>query len=79
MSGSCCDERLSDPAFETTLREWVMAVAVEEFQGSFGAEHAIGRKNQNFYDKYTAEKCKEMARALKAATSTADLGSVRFG
>ncbi|MGH6763781.1 MAG: FAD-binding oxidoreductase [Phyllobacterium sp.] len=73
------DQRLNDPAFEASLRAWVMGVAVEEFQGSFSAEHAIGRKNQNFYDKYTAEKCKEMARALKAATSTANLGSVRFG
>nr|WP_265519476.1 hypothetical protein [Nitratireductor luteus] len=41
----------ADPAFAARLREQV--VAVEEFDCSFSAEHAIGRKNQIFYDRYT--------------------------
>lgn len=72
------DPRISD-TFEIEVREWVMAVAVEQFNGSFSAEHAIGRKNQRFYDKYTAQKHKELASAFKAASSPAKLGTVRFG
>ena len=43
----------SDTDFERRLRDWVFAVAVEDFNGSFSAEHAIGRKNQAYYDLYT--------------------------
>jgi len=70
---------LTDPAFEQRLREWVFAVAVEQYGGSFSAEHAIGRRNQAYYDFYTPEKLKEMAAGLKSITSPGRLGSVRFG
>ncbi|MBP2237749.1 FAD/FMN-containing dehydrogenase [Sinorhizobium kostiense] len=70
---------LTDPAFEQRLREWVFAVAVEQYGGSFSAEHAIGRRNQAYYDFYTPEKLKEMAAGLKTITSPGRLGSVRFG
>ncbi|PDT83494.1 FAD-binding oxidoreductase [Sinorhizobium sp. BJ1] len=70
---------LTDPAFEQRLREWVFTVAVEQYQGSFSAEHAIGRRNQAYYDLYTPEKLKEMAAGLKTFTSPGKLGSVRFG
>lgn len=70
---------LSDPTFEPRLREWVFAVAVEAYHGSFSAEHAIGRRNQAYYDLYTNDKLKDMAAGLKTLTSPAKLGSVRFG
>ena len=70
---------LQDETFEGRLRDWVFTVAVEEYGGSFSAEHAIGRRNQAFYDRYTSEKRKQMAAGLKALTSPARLGSVRFG
>ncbi|MBB4186736.1 FAD-binding oxidoreductase [Sinorhizobium terangae] len=70
---------LAEASFEQRLREWVFAVAVEQYGGSFSAEHAIGRRNQAFYDFYTPEKLKEMARGLKTLTSPGKLGSVRFG
>jgi FAD/FMN-containing dehydrogenase len=70
---------LTDPAFEQRLREWVFTVAVEQYQGSFSAEHAIGRRNQAIYDLYTPEKLKAMAAGLKAITSPGKLGSARFG
>jgi FAD/FMN-containing dehydrogenase len=74
------DSRLmTDPSFEQRLREWVFAVAVEQYHGSFSAEHAIGRRNQAYYDFYTPEKLKEMAAGLKTLTSPGKLGSVRFG
>lgn len=72
------DERLADPGFETALREWVFQVAVEDFGGSFSAEHALGRKNQTFYDRYTPEDIRRLAAGLKAMTSPAPLGTVIF-
>ncbi|AUX78245.1 MULTISPECIES: FAD-binding oxidoreductase [Sinorhizobium] len=70
---------LTDATFEQRLREWVFTVAVEQYRGSFSAEHAIGRRNQAVYDLYTPEKLKEMAAGLKTITSPGKLGSVRFG
>jgi len=69
----------SDPDFERRLRDWVFAIAVKDFNGSFSAEHAIGRKNQAYYDLYTQQKIKDLAQGLKAITSPGDLGTVRFG
>jgi hypothetical protein len=45
----------------------------------FSAEHAIGRKNQAYYDAYTPQKLKDLAAALKAATSSAGIGATRYG
>ncbi|NRP69265.1 putative FAD-linked oxidoreductase [Ensifer psoraleae] len=70
---------LTEASLEQRLRDWVFAVAVEQYGGSFSAEHAIGRRNQAYYDFYTPEKLKEMAGGLKALTSPGKLGSVRFG
>lgn len=72
------DERLAEPGFEAALREWVLQVAVEDFGGSFSAEHAIGRKNQAFYDKYTPAEIRRLAAGLKAMTSPAALRTVNF-
>jgi FAD/FMN-containing dehydrogenase len=72
-------EAARDADFERRLRDWVFAVAVSDFNGSFSAEHAIGRKNQAYYDLYTQQKIKDMARGLKSITSPAQLGTVVFG
>lgn len=72
------DPRLRDGAFEAALRDWVFSVCVEDFRGSFSAEHAIGRKNQNFYDRYTSAEIRRLSAALKAVTSPGPLGSVEF-
>lgn len=69
----------SDAAFEKRLRDWVFEIAVRDFAGSFSAEHAIGRKNQSYYDRYTGETIKQLAAGLKAITSPGPLGAVRFG
>jgi FAD/FMN-containing dehydrogenase len=67
-----------DPTFERRLRDWVYDVVVNDYHGSFSGEHAIGRKNQAYYDKYTPLAVKKMARQLKMITSPAGLGAVRF-
>lgn len=72
------DARLADAAFEDALRDWVVSVCVEDFQGSYSAEHAIGRKNQDIYDRYTPAQLRRLAAQLKAATSPGPLGSVTF-
>jgi FAD/FMN-containing dehydrogenase len=72
------DPRLADPDFEADLRAWVFTVAVENFGGSFSAEHAIGRKNQAFYDQYTPEKIRTLAAGLKTITSPGPLGAMTF-
>ncbi|MBB5574760.1 MULTISPECIES: FAD-binding oxidoreductase [Rhizobium] len=72
------DPRLAEPGFDVALREWVFAVAVEEFGGSFSAEHAIGRKNQAFYDKYTPAEIRLLASGLKAITSPGPMGAMTF-
>ncbi|GLR52985.1 FAD-binding oxidoreductase [Shinella yambaruensis] len=72
------DPRLADPDFEADLREWVFTVAVEQFGGSFSAEHAIGRKNQAFCDRYTPEKLRALAAGLKTITSPGPLGTITF-
>lgn len=72
-------DQVSDEGFERALRDFVFSTAVEEFGGSFSAEHAIGRKNQLYYDRYTHRKVKELAAALKPITSPGKLGTSIFG
>lgn len=70
---------LDEPGFEQQLRQWVFQIAVEEFGGSFSAEHAIGRKNQAFYDLYTPEALKKLASSLKNTIAPGQMGTVNFG
>ena len=72
------DTRATDAGFERRLRDWVISVAVEQFGGSFSAEHAIGRKNQGYYDLYTPETVRKLASGLKSITSPGSLGTARF-
>lgn len=72
------DPRITDTGFEETLRRWVFAVCVDEFGGSFSAEHAVGRKNQAIYNHYTPADLRRLAAELKAASSPGPLGSVEF-
>lgn len=78
LVGSRDAEPLSTVAI-SDLRNRVIGVAVEEFGGSFSAEHAIGRTNQPFYDRYTSGKLRAMAAAFKQQTSPGPIGAARFG
>ena len=68
-----------DSTFEKRIRDWLVDIVVDDFGGSFAAEHAIGRKNQAYYDAYTSQKLKDMAVALKPITSPGGLGVARYG
>jgi FAD/FMN-containing dehydrogenase len=72
------DPRLEDGVFENSLRAWVCDVAVQRFGGSFSGEHAIGRKNQAFYDRYTPREIRRLAAGLKNALAPGAIGAVRF-
>jgi len=54
-----------DLDFEGGLRDFVIDIAVNEFEGSFSAEHGLGRKNQKYYDRYTAQKIKDLSGQIK--------------
>ncbi|TDH38428.1 FAD-binding oxidoreductase [Pseudohoeflea suaedae] len=69
---------LAEPGFETSVRDLVYSVAVERFDGSFSAEHGIGRKNQIYYDRFTPEVIRDLAARLKKAISPAPLGAADF-
>lgn len=69
----------TDVDFEKQLRDWVFSVAVDDYNGSFSAEHAIGRKNQTYYDLYTDRKFKDLADGLKSLISPGKTGSICFG
>ncbi|MEZ5536021.1 MAG: FAD-binding oxidoreductase [Thiolinea sp.] len=57
----CHDQSIAaQPGYEQSLRDWVMAQAVERFGGSFSAEHGIGPKNQRYYERYVPEKIRAL-------------------
>lgn len=64
--------------YEKRLRDWVIAICVEQFGGSFSAEHGVGRKNQAYFDHYTATHIKQLGSALKQATAPGPLGAAYF-
>lgn len=70
------DPALADPGFENSLRDLVFSVAVEQFGGSFSAEHGIGRKNQAWHDRYTPAEIRKLAADLKRAISPGKLGTM---
>lgn len=67
-----------DPEFERILRDRVYRIAVEEFGGSFSAEHAIGRKNQRYYDMFTSAPILDLAKAVKDAIAPGNIGAARY-
>ena len=69
---------LTSKAFEKELRDWVYKVTVEKFGGSYSAEHAVGPKNQRYYDVYTPVAVKKLAADFKAGISTIQLGNTVF-
>lgn len=68
----------ADTASAARLRSLVTEIAVEEYGGSFSAEHGLGRSNQHFYDRYTPEKLKRMAAQFRQATSPGVTGVIRL-
>ncbi len=72
------DLRGQDASFEEELREWVNDQVVLEFGGSYSAEHALGRKVQNAYDKYTSDEIKQITRSIKQSIAPASIGAIKL-
>lgn len=62
------------------LQPLVYGLCVQDWQGSYSAEHGVGPHNQRFYDAFTPEPVKGLARALKAHLDPGGLlGTTRLG
>ena len=69
-----------DQARARELQTLVYDVCVQEFGGSYSAEHGVGPHNQHFYDAYTPACVKRTCDALKAHFDPRRmLGTVRLG
>ncbi|MER8396289.1 FAD-binding oxidoreductase [Mesorhizobium sp. M1340] len=64
----------ADTGYEGRIRSLVYNIVVNEYGGSFSAEHNIGRKNQIYYDRFTDERLKKFSAALKKSTSPNSIG-----
>lgn len=70
------DPRLSDPSFEGMVRSFVVEVAVQDFQGSFSAEHGLGRRNQLYYDRFTPDAVRRLTACFKTGAAPIPIGTV---
>ncbi len=61
------------------LRDRIYDRAVHEFEGSFSAEHGVGRMNQAYYHRFTPALVQHLAGALGAVLAPQGLGVVQFG
>ena len=55
------------------IQAHVYEVVVREFGGSYSAEHGVGPHNQAFYDRYTSDVVKRLAKAVGEVTNPAGL------
>lgn len=61
------------------LRHVVVEHAVGRFGASFSGEHALGRSNQDLYDRYKPVAIKRLSGQIQGALAAGPLGSVRLG
>ena len=66
------------PRRERTIRDTVIKTAVEDFDGSYSAEHGIGPVNFRYFDTYASAETRRFSAALEAVTSGKRLGRVHF-
>lgn len=67
------------PHLADTMRLRVAEVTVDEFGGSFSAEHGIGPRNIAAYQRFTPHATKELAGRIQALFSPVPIGRVDFG
>jgi FAD/FMN-containing dehydrogenase len=68
-----------DAAQLMAVRDLVYRCAVEDFHGSFSAEHGLGRMNQAYYHQFTPAPVQILAGQLEALLAPQRLGAVQFG
>ena len=72
------DPRSKDASYEQVLRKYMNDAVVNEYGGSYSAEHCLGRKTQSAYDAYTPEDIKMITRKIKAAIAPAAIGTTEI-
>ncbi len=73
----------ASPAFDAAivqdLRDRIYALVVEQFGGSYSAEHGVGPHNVPYYQRYTHTRVKQIAGAIKHTLDPAGLcGTVNY-
>jgi len=64
--------------FEDQLRDFVVDIAVNDYDGSFSAEHGLGRKNQKYYNRHTEQKIKDLSGQVKNIMGSGLASSFNF-
>lgn len=70
---------INDTAFEQELRLFVNDLVVKKYEGSYSAEHGLGRKNQEAYHRYTSKEVKDLICAIKKTIAPNKLGATNIG
>lgn len=68
----------SNPDFIAHLRKTVFDIVVNEFGGSFSAEHSLGRINMQAYRDYTPAEVQALNKKIKTLLSPASISSINF-
>lgn len=69
-----------DPAVVNALRDRIYAMVVQDFAGSFSAEHGVGPHNIAYYRQYTPAPARRLAQGLRQMMDPQQLcGTVDFG
>ena len=69
-----------DPVQAGLLRDAVYALVIDDFDGSYSAEHGVGPHNLPYYQKYTGATVKALARGVRQLIDPLALcGTVDFG
>lgn len=69
-----------DPAQVQALRDRIYAMVVQDFAGSYSAEHGIGPHNLAYYQQYTPAPVRQLAQGLRQLMDPEQLcGTVDFG
>ncbi|MEG2767273.1 MAG: FAD-binding oxidoreductase [Comamonas sp.] len=69
-----------DPAVVSALRDRIYAMVVQDFAGSFSAEHGVGPHNVAYYRQYTPPPARRLAQGLRQLMDPQKLcGTVDFG
>ncbi|RJF85803.1 FAD-binding oxidoreductase [Sphingomonas cavernae] len=68
-----------DPAVADAVRDHVFAKAVEQFGGSFSAEHGIGPRNIRQYARFVPEAVRDLSGKIQNLVAPQRVGRVDFG
>ncbi len=69
-------EHAKDTEFQKSLRKTVFDIVVKDFNGSFSAEHSLGRINLQAYQDYTPKEVQQINKKIKSLLSPASISAI---